>query len=105
MLIIILVVSMQDLAGHIKSLDACRNHLTSLHASGTQHLGSSLQQLSLSRNKLQDVPGLALLANLRVLDLSRNHVRDIQPLQVGFCSTKVSLNLRFACWATTHAPG
>lgn len=84
---------MQDLAGHIKSLDASRNHLTSLQAFSTQHLGSSLQQLSLSRNELQDVSGLALLADLRVLNLSRNHVRDVQPLQVSLCSTKVSVSI------------
>jgi Leucine-rich repeat (LRR) protein len=83
---------MQDLAGHIKSLDASRNHLTSLQASSTQHLGSSLQQLSLSRNKLQDVSGLALLTNLRVLNLSRNHVRDIQSLRVSLFRTKVAVS-------------
>lgn len=90
---------MQELAGHIKSLDASRNHFTSLQASGTQHLGSSLQQLSLSRNKLQDVSGLALLANLRVLNLSRNHVLDIQPLQVGLLAQRsVATSSALAGW-------
>lgn len=77
----VLLLDLQEKAGNITTLDASRNQLTSLQETITQHLGS-LQDLKLSRNRLQDISGLALLPQLCTLDLARNKLRDLKPLQV-----------------------
>jgi len=67
----------EDLS-QLETLEASRQNITDL--SGIEY-AVNLQNLHLSRNKVEKFAELAGLTQLRFLDLSANHIVDISPLQ------------------------